>query len=320
MKLNAVILAGTKNYRQFVIGKKKEYKQYLKLCDKYVIEYVIDAVLNAKLVDKIFIICDKQKIKQVLKKYSAKQRKRLHIIENKESLMENINYCFTNYTQKAILLPSDAPFLKPKDIDSFIKQVNTNKDYVIGFTDGSDLDKIFDKLSLFIKKERIKYGLFPIYNADIRISNLHFLDSTKIKKPELNLAQNIFNNRKLLDPDGRKNTKSWKNIAVACLRYLHQRKYHPAIILGGILAAFYGVLFYLAHKSMNNRIGKMYAFLIRPKLMEIIIWLLTAGNTKTQIIITKNLSPMLDIDLEENYLLLAKNNCSNFKNISKFLI
>ena len=119
-KVNAVILAGTKNCEPFTIGKQQEYKQYLELEKKPIVSYVINAALRAKRVDKIFIIADPKRINKLLAKYKSKERSRIHLIENQESLMQSLLYCFQEWTPKGILLPSDAPFLQAKDIDNFI--------------------------------------------------------------------------------------------------------------------------------------------------------------------------------------------------------
>ncbi|MEK6920627.1 MAG: NTP transferase domain-containing protein, partial [Nanoarchaeota archaeon] len=270
-KVNAVILAGTKNCIPFDIpfdiGKKKEYKQYLQLNGKYIVEYCIDAVLNAKRVDKIFIVCDPKRMTLVLRKYDKKTRQRIHVIENQDSLMESIFYCFKDWTEQAILVPSDAPFLEAADIDLFIKEVDETADYVIGFTDGTSLDTLFEKRALFIKKERIKYGLFPMYRALVRISNLHYLNFRKVTDDEVTLAQGVFDNRRLLDENGRKNRKSWRNIAGACLKYLHQRHYNPAIIFGSFLVLVHALLYYAAHKTAQSKFGKFYSFFLRKKMV-----------------------------------------------------
>src|SRR3989338_7709192 len=306
-KVNAVILAGTKNCEPFMIGKQVEYKQYLELEKKPIVSYVIDAALHAKRVDKIFIIADPKRMNKLLGKYNGKERSRIHLIENQESLMQSLLYCFKEWTPKAVLLPSDAPFLQAKDIDNFIRAVDPKVDYVMGFTDGRKTDALFNKLSLYVKKEKIKYGLFPIHNAHIRISNLHYIDFTRITTSELALGQAVFNHRKLLKEDGRKDRKNWRKIAWACLRYLHKRKYHPTIIVGSFFAIVYGILFYCSHKTKGTRLEKYYAFFLRPSFIAIIITMLTGWRIKCQILVNEDLSPMLDIDVPETYLLFAKN-------------
>ncbi len=306
-KVNVVILAGTKNCEPFTIGKQQEYKQYLELEKKPIVSYVIDAALVAKRVDKIFIIADPKRMNALLRKYKDKERSRIHLIENQESLMQSLLYCFKEWTPKAVLLPSDAPFLQAKDIDNFIKSVDPKVDYVMGFTDGRKIDALFDTLSLYVKKEKIKYGLFPIHNAHIRISNLHYIDFTRVTASELALGQAVFDHRKLLKEDGRKNRKNWRKIAWACFRYLHKRKYHPAIIMGSFFAVVYGLLFYCSHKTKGTKLEKYYTFFLRPSFIAVIITMLTGWRIKCQILVNEDLSPMLDIDVPETYLLFAKN-------------
>ncbi len=306
-KVNAVILAGTKNCEPFIIGKQTEYKQYLELEKKPILSYVIDATLCAKRVDKIFIIAEPRRITPLLRIYKGKARERIHLIENQESLMQSMLYCFKEWTPKGILLPSDAPFLQAKDIDHFINSVEQNIDYTMGFTDGRKIDALFNRLSLYVKKEKIKYGLFPIHNAQIRISNLHYIDFTKLTATELDLVQAVFDHRKLLKEDGRKDRRNWRKIAGGCFRYLHKRKYHPAIIIGSLLAIGYGILFYCAHKTKGTKLEKVYTFFLRPSFIATIITMLTGWRIKCQIMVNEDLSPMLDIDVPEAYLLFAKN-------------
>ncbi len=307
-KQNIVILSGTKNCDPFLISKKKEYKQYLLLNGKPVVSYVIDAALSAKCVNKIFIIADPAKMRKVLSFYSSHQRARIHVVENQESLLQSIFFCFTEYTQTGVLLPSDAPFLTSKSIDAFIGKIPDTADYVIGFTNGRKLDAIFSKAALFVKKEAIKYGLFPIHDAQIRISNLHYLDFTHVSSLEQKLASSVFENRKLLDEHGRKNRKSWRRIAGACLLYIHQRHYHPAILLGAVLTGFAAFCFYVAHKTRHSMFEKIYAFPLRPAFFSFVLTLLTGYKLTCVALVTEDLAPMLDIDVVETYLLLTKNN------------
>lgn len=307
-KQNIVILSGTKNCDPFVIGKQREYKQYLSLDGKPVVSYVIDAALAAKRVDKIFIIADPVRMRKVLSHYSSRQRERIHIIENQDSLLQSIFLCFTEHTPTGVLLPSDAPFLTSQSIDAFIEQIPQKAEYVIGFTNGKRIDAIFSKAALFIKKEAVKYGLFPIHDAHIRISNLHYLDFTHVGSAEQQLASKVFENRKLLDEHGRKNRKSWRHIVGACLSYLHQRHYHPAILIGASLGLFVGMCFYLSHKTRHTVFEHLYAFPLRPAFMSFILTLLTGCKLHCHVLITDDLLPMLDIDVSETYLLLTKNN------------
>lgn len=307
-KQNVVILSGTKNCDPFVIGKQREYKQYLSLCGKQVVSYVIDAALAAKRVDKIFIIADPARMRKVLLQYSSKERQRIHLIKNQDSLLQSIFLCFTEYTPTAVLLPSDAPFLTSQSIDAFIEKIPSNVDYVMGFTNGEKIDAIFSKAALFVKKEAIKYGLFPIHNAQIRISNLHYLDFRHISSAEQEFASSVFENRKLLDEYGRKNRKSWKEIARACSVYLHKRRYNPLILSGTFLGFFVSMCFYLAHKTRHTIFEQFYAFPLRSSVMSFILTLLTGYKIRCYVLVTDDLLPMLDIDVPETYLLLTKNN------------
>jgi molybdopterin-guanine dinucleotide biosynthesis protein A len=316
-KVNGIILAGTKRYKKFRIGKTVEHKQYLKLNNKFIIEYVIDAALQAKRIEHLYIVCDPKKIKKVLKKYKPTQRSRISIVPHKANIMDNVLSCPA--AKKTVLLPSDAPFLQPGEIDEFIQTIKEGTEYAMGITDATHLDTLFDKMALYIKKERIKYGLFPIHGASVRLSNMHFIDHEKIHGPERLLGQEIYNNRKLLNEKGGKNRKSWKNIGRACFHYLHKKRYNPAIFLGLFISSIYAFFFYCAHKSRNSRSLEFYTFFLRPGMIEKGIWLLLGTTINIQIIITKKLGAMLDIDQEENYLLWEKDKSSRFKEMQDLL-
>ncbi len=318
-KTDAIILAGTKSYTKFTIGKTKEHKQYLKIAGKYILKYTVEATLKATRVRNIFIVCDPDKIDTVLQGYSYEQKKRICIIPNKATLMENIHICFKTYTKSGILLPSDTPFLQAKDIDEFIAAIKPKTDYAIGFTDGAELDAMLEKIALYVNKERIKYGLFPIHDATIRINNLHYIDFTKITNAEIFLAQVIYDNRKLLNQHGKKNMQNWIIISYACFRYIRLRDYNPAILLGAFLTIINAFLFYLAHKYRHSKLVRFYTFPLRIKNITTVLWLLFGCKFNIQIVLTKNLRPMLDIDQEESYLLWQKNKGYCFREMHALL-
>jgi GTP:adenosylcobinamide-phosphate guanylyltransferase len=305
-KRDAVILAGTKNYPKFQIGNRHEHKQYLELDGRYVIEYVLDAALQASAVETIYIVCDPQKIKPVLDRYPAAQRGRLeNIIENKDSLIQNVQQGM-QHTKNTILLPSDAPFLTAADIDAFAAVVADDTDYALGFSDGSALDTVFEKMDIGVQKEQIKMGLFPIRHGAIRISNLHIVNATALEKPELDLADRVFTNRKLLDTSGKRNIMRWASMAYACLQYFHDRHYHPKIFVGSCSTALLGGLFYLASYYREFSVGELFCYPLHQHAFETTLNALTAGNVKIQTPILSGIRPMFDIDVPETYALLAR--------------
>lgn len=96
-------------------------KQYMNLCGKPVIEYVIDAALDAKNIDKIVLVIDEQYLSYIKEKDNPK----IHITNNgKErlnSVKNGLDYVKENFDcDKIIITQAVSPFITPKIIDDYI--------------------------------------------------------------------------------------------------------------------------------------------------------------------------------------------------------
>ena len=100
-------------------------KQYILLNNKPVIEYVLEAALSAKMVDKIVVVMDK-KYKNVSKCFSSKK---IAFADNGktryDSLKSGLNYIKKNYKcNNIIIVDAVAPFIYPELIDDYFNKLN----------------------------------------------------------------------------------------------------------------------------------------------------------------------------------------------------
>ena len=96
-------------------------KQYLDLCGKPVIEYVIEAALKAKKIDAIVLVIDEQYLPYIKERNNTK----IHITNNgKErlnSVKNGLDYIKANFDcNKIIITQSVSPFITPKIIDDYM--------------------------------------------------------------------------------------------------------------------------------------------------------------------------------------------------------
>lgn len=120
----AVILSGGKGTR---FGADRP-KQYMDLCGKPVIEYVVDSALKAKNIDQIILVIDddfKMYVKEI-------DNPRIHSVPNgKErlnSVKNGLDYINENYKdcKNVIILQAVSPFVTPELIDEYIDLLNTH--------------------------------------------------------------------------------------------------------------------------------------------------------------------------------------------------
>ncbi len=101
-------------------------KQYMDLCGKPVIEYVLEAALNSKSIDQIVLVMD-DKYKSYIKQY---ENKKVHIVPNgKErlySIKNGLDFIKENFKScnNIIILQAVSPFITSKLIDKYINLLN----------------------------------------------------------------------------------------------------------------------------------------------------------------------------------------------------
>jgi len=101
-------------------------KQYLDLCGRPVIEYVIDAALASKRIDEIVLVIDSEYLEIVTNSNNDK----IHIVPNgKErlySVKNGLDYINQNFNdcENVIVLQAVSPFVTEELIDTYIDSLN----------------------------------------------------------------------------------------------------------------------------------------------------------------------------------------------------
>lgn len=115
----AIILSGG-------VGKRfgaKVPKQYLDLCGKPVIEYVVDSALKSEFADEIVIVMNEDYIDYVKERNNPK----IHFVKNGkeriDSVKNGLNYIKENFPEceKITMLQAVSPFITSEHIDSYFK-------------------------------------------------------------------------------------------------------------------------------------------------------------------------------------------------------
>ena len=124
-------------------------KAFLTLQGKCVILYVVEALQQVQSIRDIYIVGSTEKLDQVLHsgRIDRQYPKRIHVIEQKANLYENVWQTFlqsqqmeledantTPHRDKAVLIvPCDAPLITPQEVEYFISHADMNRyDHVLG--------------------------------------------------------------------------------------------------------------------------------------------------------------------------------------------
>lgn len=168
-------------------------KQYMDLCGRPVIDYVIDAALAAKTIDEVVLVIDDE-----YKHYVEKiDDERIHTTNNgKErlySVKNGLDYVKANFTScdKIIITQAVSPFITPELIDEYIELLN---EYDVVTTAEKCPGEIFN-IDDYKKRDREKYyfcqspeafrfdELYKYIDTESKFSELiyHYEDKPKIK-------------------------------------------------------------------------------------------------------------------------------------------
>lgn len=102
-------------------------KQYVKLNGKPVIDYVVNAVRQSKLTDKIVVVIDKEYIdySELLKQEDSKIVFVNNGKERYDSVKNGFDYIKQNYDcDKVLIADAVAPFIYPELIDDYFEKLD----------------------------------------------------------------------------------------------------------------------------------------------------------------------------------------------------
>lgn len=120
LKMNAIILAGEKKGEH---TNAIENKALLKICDKYMIDYVIDSLKKVSYIDKIAVVGDKDQLSPAI------GSKADYIIQGANSIVDNIVLSLEQFDgdKEILLLTCDIPMITPEALEHFINSAREKK-------------------------------------------------------------------------------------------------------------------------------------------------------------------------------------------------
>ena len=193
-KYDAILLAGEgeSSYKVY-----HQHKAFLKINDKCIINYVIEALQQVESIKDIYIVGSKSKLEQTLNESEVDFHypKTIHLVEQQANLYENIFHTFlktipsgedslvadlevSQHRDKAVLIvPCDSPLLTPHEVGYFISHGDTNSyDHILGLIPEKALKKFYPKGNL----PGIKMAYLHLKENNYRINNLHLVKPLRI--------------------------------------------------------------------------------------------------------------------------------------------
>ena len=342
--VDAIILAGTNKYRWLKeIG--EDCKPYIELGGRTLVEYVIDAAVECPDIRRTYVVTDVDRLEALLAKRRNNYSGNLRIVPQHGSFLGNVRYPFLydllpdagfrrigkqetleHYVadnpgateQKIVVLYSDSPFIKGADISRFIETSEDSypeADYVIGFSHEAPLREIEDHIGRELCTPETKTALFFLDGTMTRANNLIYGKPLKLPYEAWDIAQNVYDNRKLLDEQGGPRIKRWLSQGKTPFKYVmrHSSK-RPTITWGFLTGVFHFMIF-----GMANYLKSQAPFVLSTKQeRERVVYRLSGNKAVGRMNICDVALPMFDIDNPRFLSMLRENDCELFYKLQTY--
>jgi molybdopterin-guanine dinucleotide biosynthesis protein A len=194
-KYNAILVAGEGKSSYKV---HRQNKAFLTINGKCVIHYIVETLQQAESIQDIYVVGPKEKLQQVFLSghIDLNYPKRIHILEQRENLYENIWHTFLqslkdengeapnteSHRDRAVLIvPCDAPLVTPQEVEYFVSHADMeNYDHVLGMVSREKLKYFYPRDG----KPGIKMAYLHIREDSFRINNLHLVKPLRIENRE----------------------------------------------------------------------------------------------------------------------------------------
>ncbi|GJL77112.1 MAG: hypothetical protein NPINA01_01010 [Nitrospinaceae bacterium] len=192
-KFDAILVAGEgeSSYKVY-----HQHKAFLKINDRCIINYVVDALQKVNSIGEIYIVGLQDRLKEVVngEEMDFEYLKPIHFFPQRSNLYENIWHTFLEtipgsekvedlknsaYADKAVLIvPCDSPLLTSHEVEYFINHSDIeNQDHVLGLTSRQNLEYFYPKDG----KPGIKMSYLHLKENSYRINNLHLVKPIRIE-------------------------------------------------------------------------------------------------------------------------------------------
>ncbi|MBI5880652.1 nucleotidyltransferase family protein, partial [archaeon] len=347
-RLPCIIMAGYAEQNRRVI-KAVDGQEYLKqevpIAGKPLLRYVIGAALAARRVSQVYIVGNTQSIDRIIadSKYLTANRTRLFSIKQKDNLFDNFReaidrevYSYNKARKdmgaalddRVLILTSDTCFLTAPSIDNFVDGAS-QADVVMGATDGRAYQDMLDELNINIDGAKTKTAMFPIRARIVRPNNMYLVRYQKITPEMYLLFQNVYDARHVVDLSGGLKLGKIRKLLREENRII--QKYGESIgkastVMRGRMNEYWTLgmfcLSYLIRRRNTRKaihIPNIPRMLLRKKDMEFTVSSLLGGNVSTELHVMEDVGPMLDIDVQAMYDVLAADDFRQFKRIRDYL-
>ncbi|MBW2971994.1 NTP transferase domain-containing protein [Candidatus Woesearchaeota archaeon] len=322
--IDILVLGGTEGARKLNFGGSEEYKQFIEIGGRTIIEYVIDSALRCEDSRRVYVVTDAERLEEVLKQRPPVNAEKLRVIPQAGSIVQNIreavalhalpdsgfpvfdylnrstsDYVYANPKARCLRmvgLYSDTVFIKPEDISRFVEESNPAADYEIGFADETALGTVEQTVGAKLCLPETKTALFPIAGTSIRHNNMVIGYPMRIPDEIWGLAQSIYDNRKFLTEQGLQNPEALRKIYKMLKEYTFSHGRGKLNILYGFLLA--GMLmsaFKRAHKKGDQEARNM----LKTEDFEMAACYISGNELYGEAHISDVAMPTFDIDNEK---------------------
>ena len=173
-------------------------KAFLTINGACLIHYIVETLQKVESIQDIYVVGPKEKLQQAFLsgRIDLTSPKRIHIVEQKTNLYENIWHTFlqslknengarpntdTHRDRAVLIVPCDAPLMTSQEVEYFISHADMEKyDHVLGLVSREKLQHFYpQKKTLGIKMAYIHFK-----EASFRINNLHMVKPLCIENRE----------------------------------------------------------------------------------------------------------------------------------------
>lgn len=191
-RYDAILLAGEgeSSYKIY-----RQHKAFLQIKDKAIISYVAESLQQVESIGNIYIVGLQEKLTRTLTTdgIDLNHPKKIIVLEQKKNLYENIWSAFLatfpsggadeelenpeNADKAVLIVPCDAPLIRPHEVEHFIEHCNTDSyDHILGLTAEDNLKPFYPQKN----KPGIKMAYLHLSDKSYRINNLHLVKPLRI--------------------------------------------------------------------------------------------------------------------------------------------
>jgi molybdopterin-guanine dinucleotide biosynthesis protein A len=245
-----VVLAGSRGTRLFEVEGKQVPKPHLVVGGQPLVRWVVQAVLAAGRVGKIYVVGQVDLLKESLAGLDRDHPDRLRLIEEGQDILDNSYRAFflhllsekklepiasehldpdviSEYRERylehlnlpAFIVTADLPFISSRAVDEFLASAPGNAAVVMGLVNHEQLQRMQSVLGAECALDYWKLGALQLRNKSVRLNNLFLVRPLQVDPAFYRLLTRLYAHRWLLKQDGRVNFKNWWAIAKATVSY-----------------------------------------------------------------------------------------------------